>query len=256
MRAIFKQTAAGVGLIIIVFIVLSTLRLVYFMPLSIKCQQTVHWPGETPHGAIWERETVHWDHVPDGYTTLVGWVNAASAVPCADETAATPRIEIRVFRIIAIDGTGRETILTEIDPRDPHSFVGRLFPRVPKWFGETKGRDERNIASPLEDRLSLDLGQVPLRIYHAWTKPRLPIDPTMTYVLEIEANITETARLQFGVDYWRDTTSDYNGWDGQCVHSANCEGWVSDWQGDTDGEFRTFRAPAAVTVPAVVTGTH
>ena len=37
--------------------------------------------------------------------------------------------------------------------------------------------------------------------------------------------------------------TDYAGWDGTCAASDNCEAWVSDWYGNTYGEFRTFRAP-------------
>ncbi len=256
MSAIFKQTATGVGLIFVVLFGLTVLRLTYFMPLSVDCRQTVHWSGSAPHGAIWERETVHWDHVPDGYTTLVGWVNAATAVPCADETADIPRIDIRRLRIIAQDATGRLTTVADVDLSQPETFVGRLFPRVPHWFGETEGEDVPGVATTTDGQLTLHVGLTPLRVYHGWTSPRLPIDPTLTYMIEIEARMSETARLQFGIDYWRDAASDYTGFDSRCERSTNCEGWVSDWQGGTGGEFHTFRAPAEVTVPAVVTSTR
>jgi hypothetical protein len=93
------------------------------------------------------------------------------------------------------------------------------------------------------EALNLRIGRVPLRIYHGWTEPRLVLDPAQRYRLEVEAKITGSARLQFGIDYWRDAKSDYAGWDAACVHSTNCEGWVSDWQSDTADAFRIFRAP-------------
>lgn len=232
-----------IGLVIIAIVSIAYVGSQFIVPLSVKCESSPSWQGSAPHGAIWEKETIHWDHVPAGYFTLVGWVNAATTVPCADESTVTPRVEIRLVRIIARDAAGTETILTEIDPRNQETFVGRLFPRVPKWFGETEGRNEKNIVTISDDRLSLDLGAVPLRVYHGWTEPRIWIDPTSQYFLEIEANITETARLQFGIDYWRDLGSDYAGWDATCERSANCEGWVSNWYGNTYGEFQTFRAP-------------
>lgn len=234
------------GLIIIAVVTLILVRAQFITPLDVKCETSSVWPGSAPHGAIWERETVHFKQVPEGYATLVGWINAATAVPCSDDRAITPRIEIRTLRLIARNPKGEERVLATIDPRDREHFVGRLFPRIPEWFGETEGKSEIAISSAHDDRLTLDLGRAPLRVYHAWTEPRIMIDPADQYFIEIEANITETARLQVGVDYWRDMKGDYTGWDATCTTSANCEGWVSDWYGNTYGEFQTFRAPRSL----------
>lgn len=231
------------GLIVIVVITLTLIGTQLIAPLDVECETASVWTERAPHGAIWKRETIHFQRAPDGYETLVGWINAATVVPCSDDGAISPRVEIRILRLIARDSAGNERVLAEIDPREENHFVGRLFPRVPEWFGETEGRSEIALADIRDDRLTLDLGRAPLRVYHAWTEPRIAIDPTDRHFIEIEANITETARLQVGVDYWRDMRSDYVGWDGTCSASANCEGWVSDWYGNTYGEFRTFRAP-------------
>lgn len=233
-----------VGLVVIAIVSLVYIGTQFVAPLSVPCESSAAWPGSAPHGAIWQNETIHFDGVPAGYAAMVGWVNATTAVPCSDETAVTPRIEIRKLRLIAQHTDGREDIIAEIDPRESKHFVGRLFPRLPAWFGETEGHNEAAIAKVSGDRLDLEIGQAPLRVYHAWTEPRILIDPADRHFLEIEANITETARLQFGIDYWRDLNGDYTGWDGTCAASANCEGWVSDWYGNTYGAFQTFRAPS------------
>lgn len=243
MRVILKPVGVGMGLIIVLagFVML---RSMFFMPLSTPCQQTITWSGSAPHGAIWRQETVHWDQVPAGYTTLVGWMNAVTDVPCADEERTSPRIVIRRFRILSQDSSGREQIEREIELGRADSFIGRLFPRTPHWFSETKGsRVVKGVVNHTDGRLTLNLTAVPLRVYHAWTDPRIPIDPERHYFIEGEVNITGTARLQVGIDYWRDMNSDYQGWDSTCALSNNCEGWVSDWYGDTGGKFRTFRAP-------------
>lgn len=235
--------AIRAGLIVIAVVTLVLVRAQFVTPLDVKCEVSSIWPGSAPHGAIWERETVHFERVPEGYATLVGWINAATAVPCSDESAVTPRVEIRTLRLIARNPAGVERVLAEIDPRERDHFIGRLFPRIPEWFGETEGKSEVALASAYDEALVLDLGRAPLRVYHAWTEPRIMIDPMDQHFIEIEANITETARLQVGVDYWRDMRSDYAGWDATCQASANCEGWVSDWYGNTYGAFQTFRAP-------------
>ncbi len=233
-----------VGIVVIAIIAIVLIRAQFIVPLDVKCETSAVWPGSAPHGAIWERETIHFTHAPDGYATAVGWINAATAIPCSDENAVTPRVEIRAVRLIAVQPSGDERLLAEIDPRDETRFVGRLFPRIPEWFGETEGKKERTIADSHDNGpLSIEIGLAPLRVYHAWTEPRIEIDRNDRHFLEIEANISETARLQVGLDYWRDMETDYAGWDGTCAASENCEAWVSDWYGNTYGEFRTFRAP-------------
>jgi len=231
------------GIVVIAIVSIAILRAEFFVPKTIDCRTSVEWSGAAPHGAIWNEEAIHWETVPAGYTMLVGWINAATTIPCYDASTPTPRIEVRTLRIIATDVDGHDTLVQEIDPRDQSQFIGRLFPRIPKWFGETKGKNEGEVIARDTDKLSLLIDQVPLRVYHAWTEPRVRVDPALRYSLEIEAKVSATARLQIGIDYWRDEQSDYNGWDQACQHSNNCEGWVSDWYGDTQGEFQIFRAP-------------
>ncbi|MFA9261941.1 MAG: hypothetical protein ACEQSB_01090 [Undibacterium sp.] len=238
-----------VGLVVIAVITIVAARLEFFMPKSIECRQSVAWNEAAPHGAIWTAETIHWDQVPPGYTTLVGWINAATVIPCADASQTKPAIEIRQIRIIGIEPDGKERLVETIDPRDTGRFVGRIFPRIPHWFGETEGTDDAALLSGGEDGVMLGIDQVPLRVYHAWTNPRVLIDPTLRYAIEIEAKISETARLQLGIDYWRDQDADYAGWDANCIQSNNCEGLVSDWYGSTEGEFRVFRAPKKFQTP-------
>ena len=236
-----------VGFLIIAVVSVVLIRSVYFVPLSVDCRQSVEWLDDAPHGALWKHEVIHRAEAPVGYTALVGWINAATHVPCRDESADIPSIEIRAIRIIERDvSSGEEFVAAAIDPNDPGHFIGRLFPRVPSWFGETEGDPGTDIALHQKDRIMLDLSRVPLRVYHAWNDPRIAVAPGHQYVIEIEANISKTARLQFGIDYWRNMNVDYAGWDPSCVNSTNCEGWVSDWYGDTHGEFMTFRAPRAL----------
>ncbi len=67
----------------------------------------------------------------------------------------------------------------------------------------------------------------------------------MNYLVEMEVKITGLARLQMGIDYWRETDSVYSQFDGTCQQSNNCEGYLSRWFGPTDG-FVTIRVPDAL----------
>ena len=123
-----------------------------------------------------------------------------------------------------------------------------MFPRLSDdgkeaWFGPGKGSNDFHIDQINGGSFAVDLTQASRRIYHAWTDPRTEAKPGAQYFVEVVAKISGSARLQLGVDYWRDMTADYNGYDVTCHASNNCEVWVSDWYGDTKGEFVTLRAP-------------
>ncbi len=140
-----------IGLIVLAAVAGSLIWGYFSVPVSVDCPDQSDWSERAPAGAIWERETIHWDQIPPGYTTLVGWVNIATAIPCADTQLPPPTVELRKIRIIAKNERGMETVIEEVDPRDQTRFVGRLFPRIPQWFGETEGDSWVNIASASED---------------------------------------------------------------------------------------------------------
>ena len=237
------------GLVVIAVVTVVITNLEFLVPKSVECRNSVSWKKNAPHGAIWEKETILFEKAPADYTMLVGWINATTTIPCEDTSATRPEITIRKLSIISISESGEQQVVETIDPMDGDRFVGRLFPRIPKWFGETEGRNDSAVAVTTGEGLNLLVSAIPLRVYHGWTEPRIVFDPTLRYGIEIEARISETARLQVGLDYWRDRESDYKGWDATCRSSNNCEAFISDWFGNTGGEFRTFIAPTFASFP-------
>lgn len=214
-------------------------------PLTAVCKEPLKKVYAIPNGAIWKQEKIRQETTPAGFTTVVGWINAATVRPCiADKDA---RIDIRRIRVIQHDmQTGRETVVQDVAPADnPLGFERSLFPRVPTWF-VGKGPEAQYIDHLQDGALSIDLTRAPRRIYHGWTAPRSQALPGSTYVVEIEAKISGDARLQLGIDYWRNGSDPYNGYDDHCNGTNNCEGWISKWYGDTNGEFVTFRAPRSL----------
>lgn len=195
-----------------------------------------------PHGALWKHETIRQAVAPNGYYTAVGWINVATVYPCQSDIAPA-LVEIRSLKIYEHIGN-TDVVLFEkrFDTKEKEGWDGALFPRHPYWFGPGEG-ELSGVGIFTKEGFFINARQVPGNIYHGWTDPRVRINPQATQSIELEVRITGNARLQMGMDYWRDVTSDYNGYDPNCQTSNNCEAWIGDWYGDTGGEFITIRAP-------------
>lgn len=197
-----------------------------------------------PMNATWKRETFIKEADTTGYTTFVGWINAMTALPCASERIGAT-VEIRSIRLIERTSDGAESVVHTVDFGGDElvaakAFEGSLLDRTPKVG---KGANDFHIDRIENGSFVIDLNQASRRMYHGWTNRRTEAKPGAKYFVEADVRIVGAARLQFGVDYWRDMTADYAGYDKTCQKSNNCEVWISDWYGDTKGEFVTLRAP-------------
>lgn len=180
-----------------------------------------------------------------GFTHLVGMWNVVTALPCDRGREAS--VEFRQFRIIERDGES-ERVVQEISFADerfgnPEAFDYTLYYRN-LWF--TGGVPTREpIVAALEDgTYRLNARFLPKTILHGWTEPRVEAVAGKRYFVETEVRVTGDARLQLGMDFWRGAESQYNGWSEDCLLSNNCQAWLSDWLGDTGGEFVTWRVPS------------
>lgn len=204
--------------------------------------------AEIPEGAIWQKETIRRETAPQDFGAIVGWINAATVAPCVVKQSVA-QIEVRSIKLIQYEkATNRETVIKEVTFSDSGipTFERALFPRIPNWFGEAEGsrvRFYQDIDKINNNVLFIDLAKISRRIYHGWTAPRSSTNQNALYFLEVTAKITGEARLQIGTDYWHDVNAPYNGYDENCNGTNNCEAWISDWYGDTKGQFVTFRAP-------------
>ncbi|OGI21513.1 MAG: hypothetical protein A2808_00550 [Candidatus Moranbacteria bacterium RIFCSPHIGHO2_01_FULL_55_24] len=199
-----------------------------------------------PQGAIWKDETIREKNTPGDYSAVVGWINAATVLPCAVE-GSKAEIEIRSIKVIEQNiETGEEKTVREVSfGNDRKGFEGGLFKRLPEWFGPGEGDHASKLESLKDHALRISLEEASQNVYHGWTAPRAETTPGTRHIVEVEARIAGAARLQLGLDYWRDLEVPYNGYDEKCQASNNCEAWISEWYGDTDGEFATLRAPGA-----------
>ena len=195
-----------------------------------------------PHGALWKKETIRQASLPTGYTAAVGWINVATAFPCEEESKAS-LVEIRAVRIMEQKDSQEKVIFEKkFDSTTRSGWSGALFQRQPYWFGPGEGK-LGSVDVFTDQGLIINSRAIPHNIYHGWTDPRVVLERDARQYVELEVRITGSARVQMGMDYWRDMTSDYNGYDPYCQTSNNCEAWIGDWYGDTKGEFITIRSP-------------
>lgn len=201
-----------------------------------------------PEGAIWHKETLRRITPPSPFTAVLGWFQAATL--SKNQIGEAARIIIDYFKLIERDANEIERIVHEEDynispPRplicEPTYCEGGLYRRSPIWFYS----DDRTSIYNSEIRdgfLVLDASVTPDKILHWWTS-RVDCHPNSRYFLEARVKIEGKVGLQLGSDYWVDKYSLWSGYDENCEGVNNCEAWISDWYGDTNGQFITIRAP-------------
>lgn len=180
-----------------------------------------------------------------GFDHVVGMLNAVTVYPCSRGRPAT--IEIQQFAIVRWDEDGRRLVTEAVvhydGRRSQYSLDGGQWKRSPEWFISGQPSQQLQVVRQTGGLLHIDLASISEHIYHGWTQPRVKAVPGARYGVIATVRITGDARLQLGMDYWKGASSEYNGWSAGCVKSNNCEAWLSDWHGDTGGEFRLIVAP-------------
>ncbi len=184
-----------------------------------------------------------------GFSYLVGMLNVVTVHPCDRGRAAT--VELKALRIIRKDpNTGYETVEQLVTFGNgwnlPNGLVYKTFYRQPVFFTSGEPATQPTLASIAKQTYTVNVKSIPRGIYHAWTNPRVPTIAGHPYFVEVVVRVTGDARIQLGMDYWRGSVSDYNGWTPGCTGSNNCQAWLSNWLGDTKGKFVTWRAPSMV----------
>jgi hypothetical protein len=206
-------------------------------------------------GAFFPTEIIAPEYQPpqwmadNGFTSLVGMVNAVTVYPCDRGNLAT--VEFKSIKVIRKDPrTGYEEVAQHVTFGRgwnlPHGLVGKTFARTPYWFTSGEPLTQPALTSIANQTYAIDLRPIPLGIFHLWTNPRVAAVPGHPYFVEVVVRVTGDARVQLGMDYWKGSVSDYTGWSPGCTASNNCQAWLGSWQGDTKGKYITLRSPAVV----------
>jgi hypothetical protein len=197
-------------------------------------QDTPRVPVGSPH----DGQKILRHAVPEGFTAAVGWLTATTATPCIhrDDVA---RIVIDEWAVITRTEEGNDMAFGETFD-GVTELQGGWFVRYPQWFANNT-HSNLTLASQNAELL-IDLAPHSQQIAHVWT-PRFAVSPGDIVLVRARVKVEGLARLEFGVDFWRDFDVEYNFFDEFCRDTHNCEAWVSDWIGDTHGEFVTVELP-------------
>jgi hypothetical protein len=206
---------------------------------------------DVPFGAQHRSEVVWRKSAPENFHAVLALMQVVSVAPCPMQPGQEAKLTIKAIRLIERNPeTGIEAVVSEVTDfskkKGNFRFGGELYPRTPRWYAGSSEKAGSILSSDVSN-LVIDLAGAPSRIFHGWTDPKVAIKPGMNYLVEMEVKLTGFARLQMGIDYWREIGSVYNEFDATCQKSNNCEGHLSRWYGPAkDGEWQTIRTPDAL----------
>lgn len=228
---------------------MKLLPYILFLGILASCMKKYEMPQDLliPEGAIWLKQTIKHDFAPHGFTVIAPWAQAAT-LKSDHLSLDSALIIIDYWKIIEVfNGKESEIYLENYDyfyVKKFSIYEAGLYCRFPSWFDTTCHDFHSQVKnmSAYNGLLTIDVAQTPDSIIHWWT-PRLLYKTGAQYVIEARVKITGKTALQFGMDYWRTLTADFNVFDPDCIVSNNCEAWISDWILPTQGEFKTVRMP-------------
>lgn len=193
-----------------------------------------------PDGAIHANEKIFRSQPPEtAFNHAVFWYQIAAL---HQESAVNKKgggIVLKSCRIYCRDNNGN--MIYERNFKGNATLgpeLGGLYNRNPKWFANDSHTPivEQEV---FPDGLAISASSTPDKIVHWWSD-RFPYDARYKYQVEMRVKIIGDVALQMGGDYWKGQSSLHNGWDAECRGKNNCEAFVSDWYGDTKGEFITI----------------
>jgi len=195
-----------------------------------------------PSGAQLKNQKIK-GSLPTGWTSVLGWMHAATIEK--EQDGKTALITIDYFKFYEYDLKTKTTKVIyeenydEKNQRNLDENEGRLFPREPKWYNDNAEEGDNTIYNSKikNGYLIIDVSKTPKNIVH-WWMPQQEAKPNCEYYMEVSAKIEGFVGLQIGSDWWEYVGSPWCG-DEKCNKLA----WISDWYGDTNGQFIIITAP-------------
>lgn len=202
---------------------MKNLVFILIIPFLLSCIKDT--PNDNQQNSIIPDEVAHKEGYikyltpPNNFKAVTGWITAIH-----DKTSTEASyIEIDYIRLYA--RVNSSDVLLSANEYSDQVAEGALFMRHP-WFGNND-----NTSIPYEfsnnDNLLLKTSSKPDNVWHVWNKqwPRAEVPSNIERCwLEVRCKITGSAFIQLGIDYWREPTSEYAGY-----NVNNTESGVSDW---------------------------
>ena len=168
---------------------------------------------------------------PNGFLAAVGWMQSIHD----DRLDGRSKVEVDWMRLHVTLDDGTKVVLKSDDfsaATSPMTYYG-LYQRIP-WYA---GDKLENMPWTIDNGcLVLKPSNRPDRIFHWWNTSRTLVSHGVCRVwFEARVRITGPALVQAGVDYWKDLTIGYGGFD-----VNNTEAGVSDWYFESP-EWQTIR---------------
>ena len=212
----------------------------------LSCNNSIIENSNVPEGAIFSSQSIRQESPPFGFGAIVIWAQAATLKGGQSKTEKA-LITIDYMKTIEEIGNSRTTLNIEeynYSNKGYSTNEAGLYVRYPIWF-DPSAKDYHTQATNMfanNGFLVIDVSQKPDCIIHWWL-PRVLIKPGAKYFTEVRLKVEGKCAIQLGSDYWRDLYVGYNVYDPNCITSNNCESWISNWVGDTGGDFKVITAP-------------
>lgn len=192
-----------------------------FLMLASGCKKSE--TGIIPSEVAHKKGYINYLTPPNNFKSVCGLITAIHDRRTTQESY----IELDYLRLYArVNGTD---VLINSNEYNDNRAEGGLYMREP-WFG-----DNNNTPIPYEfsnsENLVLRTSNIPDKVWHVWNNPRVIVPANAERCwLEVRYRITGSALIQVGIDFWRDNTSPWAGY-----NVNNIEAGVSDWYYNQDG---------------------
>ncbi|MDD4308993.1 MAG: hypothetical protein PHO32_01300 [Candidatus Cloacimonetes bacterium] len=181
-----------------------------------------------PYDCPYAMETLKEMVLPTDLQVPTPWVAAATVIPGQQNDGY---VEVDWMKLL--DLSNNSLVVNELHYDNSGSVPSGLGGLYNRWFTSDVHNDMTNgyISNGL---LHINVGSMPDNVSHWWL-PRVWGIPGHRYALQMRVKIHGFIGIQLGCDYWGNLTDvDFN---------FQREAWLSDWYGDTNGEFIEITSP-------------
>lgn len=150
---------------------------------------------------------------PDGFEVVLPWFHA---MVLESENITESILRVKAIDVFAVTEKGEKLIYSEVYNGIHDEIIyeaGSRYLRHPFFYDESRNNWPMKVSGDGQS-LAIYLSDNPDQVYHFWTRKRIAL-PGSVSAIKVEAvvRMEGEACLQLGLDYWRNTTVEYEGLD-------------------------------------------